>query len=230
MAVFRVFPARCRLEAFDLGCSLDAGHQAPAKMQFGRIGYGYRTRDPLVGAVLAPLALSSFRAAAQELYPSSREIRVICGYAPGTGADSWALFHRAAAQAHQPDDHRREQGRRRHVDRRRAWRAPSRTATRCSSIRATEWPAIRISIRPSRTTCSMTLRTSPRWSNSRSAGGEPESPARSVKELLALIKEKGDKASYGYPNNISLCGRRVAQGARRPQDPSPCPTRVRPKR
>ena len=32
----------------------------------------------------------------------------------------------------------------------------------------------------------------------------PISPAKSVKEFLALMKQKGDKASYGYPNNLSL--------------------------
>ncbi len=32
----------------------------------------------------------------------------------------------------------------------------------------------------------------------------PSSPAKNVAEFLALMKEKGSKASYGYPNNISL--------------------------
>lgn len=32
----------------------------------------------------------------------------------------------------------------------------------------------------------------------------PKSPAKNVAEFLALMKQKGDKASYGYPNNISL--------------------------
>ena len=32
----------------------------------------------------------------------------------------------------------------------------------------------------------------------------PNSPAKNMAEFLALIKQKGDKASYGYPNNLSL--------------------------
>src|SRR4051812_47858526 len=32
----------------------------------------------------------------------------------------------------------------------------------------------------------------------------PKSPATNMKEFLALMKQKGDKASYGYPNNLSL--------------------------
>ena len=32
----------------------------------------------------------------------------------------------------------------------------------------------------------------------------PKSPATNVKEFLALMKQKGDKSSYGYPNNLSL--------------------------
>src|ERR1700709_2591071 len=32
----------------------------------------------------------------------------------------------------------------------------------------------------------------------------PNSPAKTMKDFLALMKEKGDKASYGYPNNLSL--------------------------
>jgi tripartite-type tricarboxylate transporter receptor subunit TctC len=32
----------------------------------------------------------------------------------------------------------------------------------------------------------------------------PNSPAKTIAEFLALMKEKGEKASYGYPNNLSL--------------------------
>jgi tripartite-type tricarboxylate transporter receptor subunit TctC len=32
----------------------------------------------------------------------------------------------------------------------------------------------------------------------------PKSPAKNVSEFLALMKQKGEKSSYGYPNNISL--------------------------
>ena len=32
----------------------------------------------------------------------------------------------------------------------------------------------------------------------------PNSPAKNMAEFLTLIRQKGDKASYGYPNNLSL--------------------------
>ena len=32
----------------------------------------------------------------------------------------------------------------------------------------------------------------------------PNSPAKNMAEFLDLMKKKGDKASYGYPNNLSL--------------------------
>ncbi|HEY8267361.1 MAG TPA: tripartite tricarboxylate transporter substrate-binding protein [Xanthobacteraceae bacterium] len=167
---------------------------------------GIARRDLLVGAALAPLALSSFRAGAQELYPSSREIRVVCGYAPGTGADILVRYF--------VEQLRKRSGKTFIVEN----KVGAGTTIAAEYVARAKPDGYTLFINPGNGMAgnpylykSLPHNVLDDFAHVTTLvklpfllAVSPQSPARSVKELLALLKEKGDKASYGYPNNISL--------------------------
>ena len=167
---------------------------------------GIARRDLLIGTALAPLALASFRAGAQELYPSSREIRVVCGYAPGTGADILVRYF--------TEQLRKLTNRTIIVEN----KVGAGTTIAAEYVARSKPDGYTLFINPGNGMAGnpYLYKTLPHnvlddFSHVTTLvklpfllAVSPQSPARSVKELLALLKEKGDKASYGYPNNISL--------------------------
>ncbi len=85
-------------------------------------------------------------------YPT-REVHVICAYAPGTGADTLVRFfaEKLRVLAGKPMIVENKPGAVRR-SRPSTWRGQSPTATRCSLTRATAWPGMSISTKISVTT------------------------------------------------------------------------------
>jgi tripartite-type tricarboxylate transporter receptor subunit TctC len=162
-------------------------------------------RTLLRGAAAAPFVIKGLPAFAQDAWPS-REIRVICGYAPGTGAD---IVVRLFAERLRPFT-----------------KQPMLVENKpgAGTVIASEYVA---RAKPD----GYTLFINP---GNGLAGNPylykklphdvikdfapvttliklpfllcvaPTSPIKTVAEFLAAMKAKGDKASYGYPNNLSL--------------------------
>jgi tripartite-type tricarboxylate transporter receptor subunit TctC len=162
-------------------------------------------REFLAGAALAPLALSSFRARAQEPYPA-RELRVICGYAPGTGADILVRYfvERLKKYIDKPIIVENKVG--------------AGTTIASEFVVRSKPDGHVLFINPGNG-----LAGNPYLYKNLShnvledfmpvttlvklpflLAVSPQSPAKTAPEFLKLMKEKGEKASYGYPNNLSL--------------------------
>ena len=165
---------------------------------------GLTRRELLVGAAVAPLA-RGLPAFAQGVYPE-REIHVICGYAPGTGAD---IVVRAFAERL-----RRLTGKPMVVEN----KPGAGTTIAAEYVVRAKPDGYTLFINPGNGMAGnpylyknlshdvlkdfahvTTLVKLPFLLVVRA-----NSPAKTVPEFLALMRQKGDKASYGYPNNISL--------------------------
>jgi tripartite-type tricarboxylate transporter receptor subunit TctC len=163
-------------------------------------------RDLLAGTVaVAPFALAGAPGFAQDVWPS-KEIRVICGYAPGTGADILVRYFAEKLRKYTNKPMLVEN-------------KPGAGTSIASEFVARAKPdGYTLFITPGNG-----LAGNPYLYKNLShdvvndfapvttlvklpfvLAVSPASPAKTVAEFLALMKQKGDKASYGYPNNISL--------------------------
>jgi tripartite-type tricarboxylate transporter receptor subunit TctC len=163
-------------------------------------------RDLLAGTVaVAPFALAGAPGFAQDAWPS-KEIRVICGYAPGTGADILVRYFAEKLRKYTNKPMLVEN-------------KPGAGTSIASEFVARAKPdGYTLFITPGNG-----LAGNPYLYKNLShdvvndfapvttlvklpfvLAVSPASPAKTVAEFLALMKQKGDKASYGYPNNISL--------------------------
>ena len=164
-------------------------------------------RDLLLGAALAPFALPVLRAGAQDAYSSStREIRVICGYAAGTGADIVVRFF--------ADKLKKYTNRAMVVENK-----PGAGASLAAEFVARAQPdGHTLFITPGNGFASNAYLYKKLPHNVVDDFAPittlvklpfllvvaPELPAKTYAEFIALMKEKGDKASYAYPNNVAL--------------------------
>jgi tripartite-type tricarboxylate transporter receptor subunit TctC len=163
-------------------------------------------RDLLIGAALAPLALQTRWAQAQEGYAPGREIRVICGYGPGTGADILVRYfaEKLKIVANRPMIVENKPG--------------AGASIAAEYVARAKPDGYTLFINPGNGLASnaylykklphnivddftpiTTLVKLPFI-----VVVTPQSPVQNVKDLIALTKEKGDKASFGYANNIAL--------------------------
>ena len=166
------------------------------------------TRRTLTGAALAASALAlAGPVAAQEAYPS-RDIRVICGYAAGTGAD---VIVRYFAEKLRPM----------------VGGKPIVVENKPGALTQIAAEGVK-NARPDGYTIFITAGNSTMSANPHLFKQikydpvkdftpittliklpfmfvvAPKSPINSMKDLEAHLKAKGDKASYGYPNTFSL--------------------------
>jgi tripartite-type tricarboxylate transporter receptor subunit TctC len=155
-------------------------------------------------AALSLVAVTSGLARAED-YPT-KEIHIICGYAPGTGADLVVRFF--AEEIH------KKTGKPMIVENK-----PGAGTTIASEYVARSKPdGYTLFINPGNG-----LAGNPYLYKNLShdvlkdfapvttlvklpfvLAVSPKSPVKNVAEFIALMKQKGDKSSYGYPNNISL--------------------------
>ena len=162
-------------------------------------------RNFLAGAAAAPLVLNRFPAFAQEAWPA-KEIHVICGYAPGTGADILVRYfaEKLRKYTNKPMLVENKPG--------------AGTSIASEYVSRAKPDGYTLFINPGNG-----LAGNPYLYKNLShdvlndfapvttlvklpfcLAVAPNSPAKNMKEFLALMKQKGDKASYGYPNNLSL--------------------------
>lgn len=159
----------------------------------------------MLGTAVLPLVGKVTPVAADDAYPA-REIHVICGYAPGTGADIVVRFF--------AEQLRKKSGKPMIVENK-----PGAGTSIASEYVARSKPdGYTLFINPGNG-----LAGNPYLYKNLShdvikdfapvttlvklpfmLAVSPSSPANSVKEFLALMQQKGEKASYGYPNNLSL--------------------------
>ncbi|HTP82152.1 MAG TPA: tripartite tricarboxylate transporter substrate binding protein [Alphaproteobacteria bacterium] len=155
--------------------------------------------------VVAGALLAAVPAFAQEDYPN-RTITAICGYAAGTGGDTISRYfaeklHMLVGQPVVVED-----------------KPGAQTALAASFVAHAKPDGYTIFI----TAGNSTMAANPHLFKTLSYDPvkdfvpattiaqlpflftvAPNSPAKSVKELVAVLKEKGGKASYGYPNSFS---------------------------
>jgi len=162
-------------------------------------------RTLLGGAAAAPFVLRGLPASAQDAWPT-RELHLICGYAPGTGADLVVrLFaERLRPLCKQPVVVENKVG--------------AGTTIAAEYVARAKPDGYTLFINPGNGMASnpylykklshdvlkdfapvTTLIKLPFL-----LCVPPNSPAKNVAEFIAMMKQKGDKGSYGYPNNISL--------------------------
>jgi tripartite-type tricarboxylate transporter receptor subunit TctC len=168
------------------------------------------TRRALLAAATMLLAVP---AAAQQDYPN-RDIRVICGYAPGSGADTITRFfaERLRQLAGKPVIVDNKPG--------------ALTAIGAEALKMARPDGYTIMITAGNSTMASnpylfkeikydpikdfapitSLMTLPFV-----AGVAPNSPVNSIAELTALLKQKGDKASHGYSSSFALAGAELYQ-------------------
>ena len=160
-------------------------------------------RSLLTGVVAAPFVA---RAAFADTPWPAREIHVVCGYAPGTGADIVVRFfaERLRAYTKQPMIVENRPG--------------AGTSIATEYVVRSKPDGYTLFINPGNG-----LAGNPYLYKSLSYDVlkdlspvttlvklpfllcvRPDFPAKTVQEFIALMKEKGDKASYGYPNNLAL--------------------------
>jgi tripartite-type tricarboxylate transporter receptor subunit TctC len=162
-------------------------------------------RALLAGAAALPAGLKGAPSFAQDVYPV-HEVHVICGYAPGTGADIVVRFF--------AEQLRKKSGKPMIVENK-----PGAGTSIASEYVARAKPdGYTLFINPGNG-----LAGNPYLYKNLShdvikdfapvttlvklpfmLAVSPSSPANSVKEFLDLMRQKGEKASYGYPNNLSL--------------------------
>jgi len=162
-------------------------------------------RDLLIGAALAPLALPALRAWAEDAYPSTT-IHVICGYAPGTGADILVRYFvdKLRPYAKQPIVVENKLG--------------AGTSIAAEYVARAKPDGYTLFINPGNGMAGnpYLYKTLPHnvltdFAHVTTLVKLPfllvvktDSPIKTVPEFLAAMEQKGEKASYGYPNNISL--------------------------
>jgi len=167
----------------------------------------FSRRKLLAGAALAPFAMPAVRAFAQEDWlTSSREIRVVCGYAPGTGADILVRYF--------AEKLRKFTNRPMVVENK-----PGAGTTIAAEYVARAKPdGHTLFINPGNGMASnpYVYKNLPHnvlddFAHVTTLVKLPfllvvseKSPWKTMPEFLKAMKEKGEKASYGYPNNISL--------------------------
>jgi len=162
-------------------------------------------RDMLVGAAATPVALAGMPAFGQDAWPS-RDIHVICGYAPGTGADILVRYFTEKLRPYTKRPMVVEN------------KVGAGTTIAAEYVARAKPDGYTLYINPGNGMASnpylyknlphdvikdfapvTTLVKLPFVLCVAS-----NSPAKNIADFLKLMKEKGDKASYGYPNNISL--------------------------
>lgn len=164
-------------------------------------------RTLLAGAAATPFAMPSVRAFAQEDFlNSTREIRVICGYAPGTGADILVRYF--------SEKLRKFTNRPMVVENK-----PGAGTTIAAEYVARAKPdGFTIFINPGNGMAgnpylykSLPHNVIDDFSHVTTLVKLPfllvvseKSPYKTAPEFIAAMKAKGEKATYGYPNNISL--------------------------
>lgn len=167
---------------------------------------GLARREFLVGAALAPFAIPVFPARAQGVYTSSREIRVVCGYAAGTGADILVRFfaNKLRGLANRPMIVENKPGAGASIGAEYVARAKpdGHTLLITPGNGLASNPYLYKSLPHNVLNDFAPVTTLVKLPFLLVVS--PQSPVRSVKDLLALMKEKGEKTSYGYPNNIAL--------------------------
>jgi tripartite-type tricarboxylate transporter receptor subunit TctC len=155
---------------------------------------------------LGVLALAAFSAPALAQDYPTKEIHIICGYAPGTGADLVVRFF--------AEEIRKKTGKPMVVENK-----PGAGTSIASEYVARSKPdGYTLFINPGNG-----LAGNPYLYKNLShdvlksfapvttlvklpfvLAVSPKMPAKDVKEFLALMKQKAEKSSYGYPNNLSL--------------------------
>jgi tripartite-type tricarboxylate transporter receptor subunit TctC len=164
-------------------------------------------RTLLAGAAVTPFAIPSVRAFAQEDWlTSTREIRVICGYAPGTGADILVRYF--------AEKLRKFTNRPMVVENK-----PGAGTTIAAEFVARSKPdGFTLFINPGNGMAgnpylykSLPHNVIDDFAHVTTLVKLPfllvvseKSPYKTAPEFIAAMKAKGEKASYGYPNNISL--------------------------
>jgi tripartite-type tricarboxylate transporter receptor subunit TctC len=167
----------------------------------------FSRRTLLAGAAVAPFAMPAVRAFAQEDWlTSTREIRVICGYAPGTGADILVRYF--------AEKLRKFTNRPMVVENK-----PGAGTTIAAEYVARAKPdGFTLFINPGNGMAgnpylykSLSHNVIDDFAHVTTLVKLPfllvvseKSPIKTMPEFLAAMKAKGEKASYGYPNNISL--------------------------
>jgi len=162
-------------------------------------------RNFLTGAAAAPFVVRSLPSFAQDAWPA-KEIHVICGYAPGTGADILVRYFSEQLRKYTKQPMLVEN-------------KPGAGTTIASEYTVRSKPdGYTLFINPGNSLAGFPY-LYPRLSHNVLTdlapvttlvtlpfclAVSPKSPANNMKEFIELIRQKGDKASYGYPNNISL--------------------------
>jgi tripartite-type tricarboxylate transporter receptor subunit TctC len=162
-------------------------------------------RNFLTGAAAAPFVVKSLPAFAQDAWPV-KEIHVICGYAPGTGADILVRYfaEKLRKYTNKPMLVENKPG--------------AGTSIASEYVARAKPDGYTLFINPGNG-----LAGNPYIYKNLShnvledfapvttlvklpfcLAVAPNSPAKNMAEFLDLMKKKGDKASYGYPNNLSL--------------------------
>ncbi len=162
-------------------------------------------RTFLSGAAAAPFALNGLSAVAQEAWPA-KEIHVICGYAPGTGADILVRYfaEKLRKYTNKPMLVENKPGAGTSIASEYTVRAkpdgytlfinPGNGLAGFPYLYKNLTHNVLTDLAPVTTLVKLPF----------CLAVAPNSPAKNMAEFLELIKKKGDKASYGYPNNLSL--------------------------
>jgi tripartite-type tricarboxylate transporter receptor subunit TctC len=165
----------------------------------------FSRRTLLTTAALAPFA-GKFTAFAQDAEWPAKEVHVVCGYQPGTGADILVRYFSEKLRKYTNKPMIVEN------------KAGAGTSIATEYVVRSKPDGYTLFINPGNG-----LAGNPYLYKSLShdvlndlapvttlvklpfcLAVAPNSPAKNMKDFLALIREKGDKASYGYPNNLSL--------------------------
>ncbi len=162
-------------------------------------------RTLLRGAAATPFVIKGLPAFAQDAWPA-KDIHVICGYAPGTGADIVVrLFsERLRAFTKQPMIVENKPGAGTTIAAEYVSRAKPDGYTLFinpgNGMAGNPYLYKRLSHDVLKDFADVTTLVKLPFLLCVS----PNSPAKTMADFLKLMKEKGEKASYGYPNNISL--------------------------
>jgi tripartite-type tricarboxylate transporter receptor subunit TctC len=161
-------------------------------------------RTLLVGAA-SPLILGRIPASAQDAWPA-KEIHVVCGYAPGTGADILVRYfaEQLRKYTNKPMLVENKPGAGTSIASEYVARAKpdgyTLFITPGNGLAGNPYLYKNLSHDVLKDFAPVTTLVKLPFCLAVS----PNSPAKDMKEFLALIKAKGDKASYGYPNNLAL--------------------------
>ncbi|HWL04134.1 MAG TPA: tripartite tricarboxylate transporter substrate binding protein [Xanthobacteraceae bacterium] len=162
-------------------------------------------RNVLAGAAATPLALSGLPAFGQAAWPA-RDIHVICGYAPGTGADILVRYFTEKLRPYTKQNMIVEN------------KAGAGTTIAAEYVARSKPDGYTLFINPGNGMANnpYLYKNLPHdvikdFSHVTTLVKLPfvlavaaNSPINNIEDFLKAMKEKGEKASYGYPNNISL--------------------------